>query len=187
MVRVYVESYGCIRNKVDGEIMEVILFRVGYELVESLESVDYVVVNICVVKDLMEYKMVRRICELFDFGKKVIVIGCFVYVNLDVIDFCVFGMFGVKSIDRIVEVIDFVECGGKLVLVEGWKERKVDKFELLCFWKLGVVFVVLISEGCFNVCIYCVIRFVCGVFKSYKFEFVLKWVKEVFVRGYKEI
>lgn len=187
MVRVYVESYGCTRNKADGEIMEAILLRAGYELAESPESADYVVVNTCAVKDPTEHKMARRIRELLDSGKKVIATGCLVHVNPDVIDPCVSGMLGVKSIDRIAEAIDLAERGGKLVSVEGWKERKVDKLELPRLWKSGVVFVIPISEGCLNGCTYCATRFARGVLKSYKPELVVKWVKEALAKGYKEI
>jgi threonylcarbamoyladenosine tRNA methylthiotransferase CDKAL1 len=187
MVRVYVESYGCTRNKADGEIMEAILLKAGYELAESPESADYVVVNTCAVKDPTEHKMARRIRELLDSGKKVIATGCLVHVNPDVIDPRVSGMLGVKSIDRIAEAIETAERGGKLVSVEGWKERNLDKLELPRLWKSGVVFVVPISEGCLNACTYCATRFARGVLKSYKPELVVKWIKEALTRGYKEI
>jgi threonylcarbamoyladenosine tRNA methylthiotransferase CDKAL1 len=187
MVRVYVESYGCTRNKADGEIMEAILLKAGYELAETPDSADYVVVNTCAVKDPTEHKMARRIRELIDSGKKVIATGCLVHVNPDVIDKRVSGMLGVKSIDRIAEAIDVAERGGKLVSVENWKERNPDKLELPRLWKSGVVFVVPISEGCLNACTYCATRFARGVLKSYKPELVVKWVKEAIARGYKEI
>ncbi|ASI99988.1 tRNA (N(6)-L-threonylcarbamoyladenosine(37)-C(2))-methylthiotransferase [Thermococcus gorgonarius] len=187
MVGVYVESYGCTRNKADGEIMEAILVRAGYDLAETPESADYVVVNTCAVKDPTEHKMARRIKELLDSGKRVIVTGCLVHVNPDVIDRRVSGMLGVKSIDRIAEAIEVAERGGKLISVEGWRERNPDKLELPRLWKSGVVFVVPISEGCLNACTYCATRFARGVLKSYKPELVVKWVKDALARGYKEI
>ncbi|WP_297521575.1 tRNA (N(6)-L-threonylcarbamoyladenosine(37)-C(2))-methylthiotransferase [Thermococcus sp.] len=187
MVRVYVESYGCTRNRADGEIMEAILLRAGYELAETPESADYVVVNTCAVKDPTEHKMARRIRELIDSGKKVIATGCLVHVNPGVIDKRVSGMLGVKSIDRIAEAIDVAEKGGKLVSVEGWRERSIDKLELPRLWKPGVSFVVPISEGCLNACTYCATRFARGVLKSYRPELVVKWVKEALARGYREI
>ncbi|WP_297508593.1 tRNA (N(6)-L-threonylcarbamoyladenosine(37)-C(2))-methylthiotransferase [Thermococcus sp.] len=187
MARVYVESYGCTRNRADGEIMEAILLRAGYELAESPEKADYVVVNTCAVKDPTEHKMVRRIRELLDSGKKVIATGCLIHVNPGVIDSRVSGMLGVKSIDRIAEAIEVAERGGKLVSVEGWRERNLDKLELPRLWKSGVVFVVPIGEGCLNACTYCATRFARGVLKSYKPELVVRWVKEALARGYKEI
>ncbi|NJE54287.1 tRNA (N(6)-L-threonylcarbamoyladenosine(37)-C(2))-methylthiotransferase [Thermococcus sp. 21S9] len=187
MVKVHVESYGCSRNKADGEIMEALLLKAGHELVETPERADYVVVNTCAVKDPTEFKMAKRIRELLDSGKRVIVTGCLVHVNPDVIDPRVSGILGVKSIDRIAEAIDVAERGGKLVSVEGWRERNPDKLELPRLWKPGVAFVVPISEGCLNACTYCATRFARGVLKSYKPELVVKWVKEALARGYKEI
>jgi len=187
MVKVYVESYGCTRNKADAEIMEAILLNAGYELVESLEKADYVVVNTCAVKDPTELKMAKRIRELLDSGKKVIATGCLVHVNPKAIDPRVSGMLGVKSIDRIAEAIEVAERGGKLVSVENWRERSIDKLELPRLWKPGVTFVVPIGEGCLNACTYCATRFARGVLKSYRPELVVKWVKEALARGYKEI
>jgi len=187
MVRVHVESYGCSRNKADGEIMEALLLKAGHELVETPENADYVVVNTCAVKDPTELKMAKRIRELLDSGKKVIATGCLVHVNPDAIDPRVSGILGVKSIDRIAEAIEIAERGGKLVSVEGWRERNPDKLELPRLWKPGVAFVVPISEGCLNACTYCATRFARGVLKSYKPELVVKWVKEALARGYREI
>ena len=187
MVRVHVESYGCTRNRADGEIMEAILVRGGYELAETPETADYVVVNTCAVKDPTEKHMRERIKELLDSGKRVIVTGCLTHVNPDVIDPRVSGILGVKSIDRIAEAISVAERGGKLVSVEGWRERNIDKLELPRLWKGGVAFVVPISEGCLNACTYCATRFARGVLKSYKPELVVKWVKEALARGYREI
>ncbi|WP_297514472.1 tRNA (N(6)-L-threonylcarbamoyladenosine(37)-C(2))-methylthiotransferase [Thermococcus sp.] len=187
MVKVHVESYGCSRNKADGEIMEALLLKAGHELVETPEQADYVVVNTCAVKDPTELKMAKRIRELLDSGKKVIVTGCLVHVNPGAIDPRVSGILGVKSIDRIAEAIETAERGGKLVSVEGWRERNPDKLELPRLWKPGVSFVVPISEGCLNACTYCATRFARGVLKSYKPELVVKWVKEAIARGYREI
>ncbi|WP_297092862.1 tRNA (N(6)-L-threonylcarbamoyladenosine(37)-C(2))-methylthiotransferase [Thermococcus sp.] len=187
MVRVHVETYGCTRNRADAEMMEALLVSAGYGLVETPESADYVVVNTCAVKDPTEKHMKERIKELLDSGKRVIVTGCLPHVNPDVIDPRVSGILGVKSIDRIAEAVSVAERGGKLVSVEGWRERSIDKLELPRLWKNGVAFVVPISEGCLNGCTYCATRFARGVLKSYKPELVVKWVKEALARGYKEI
>ncbi|NJD98569.1 tRNA (N(6)-L-threonylcarbamoyladenosine(37)-C(2))-methylthiotransferase [Thermococcus sp. LS1] len=187
MIKVHIETYGCTRNKADAEIMEAILLRAGYELVETPESADYVVVNTCAVKDPTEKHMRERIKELLDSGKRVIVTGCLTHVNPNIIDPNVSGILGVKSIDRIAEAIEIAERGGKLVSVEGWRERNIDKLELPRLWKSGVTFVVPISEGCLNACTYCATRFARGVLKSYKPELVIRWVKEALARGYREI
>ncbi|WP_010479273.1 tRNA (N(6)-L-threonylcarbamoyladenosine(37)-C(2))-methylthiotransferase [Thermococcus zilligii] len=187
MVRVHVETYGCTRNRADGEIMEAILVRAGYELAETPEDADYVVVNTCAVKDPTEKHMKERIKELLDSGKRVIVTGCLPHVNPSTIDPRVSGILGVKSIDRIAEAVERAERGEKFVSVEGWRERNSDKLELPRLWKSGVAFVVPIGEGCLNACTYCSTHFARGVLKSYRPELIVKWVKEALIRGYKEI
>lgn len=185
-MRVHIETYGCTRNKADAEIMEALLLKAGYEIAD-LDSAEYVVVNTCAVKDPTEKHMSRRIKELIDSGKKVIVTGCLPHVNPNAIDERVSAILGVKSIDRIVEAIQLAERGERLISVEGWNERAIDKLELPRIWKGGVVFVVPISEGCLNACTYCATRFARGVLKSYKPELIVKWVKEALAKGYKEI
>ncbi|ASI99454.1 tRNA (N(6)-L-threonylcarbamoyladenosine(37)-C(2))-methylthiotransferase [Thermococcus celer] len=187
MTKVHVETYGCTRNRADAEMMEELLVRAGYELVESPESADYVVVNTCAVKDPTERHMSRRIRELIDAGKRVIATGCLPHVNPDAIDPRVSGILGVKSIDRIAEAISVAEGGGRLVSLEGWRERNPDKLELPRLWKGGVAFVIPIGEGCLNGCTYCATRFARGVLKSYRPELIVKWVKEALARGYREI
>ncbi|NPA48234.1 MAG: tRNA (N(6)-L-threonylcarbamoyladenosine(37)-C(2))-methylthiotransferase [Thermococci archaeon] len=187
MARVHVESYGCPRNRVDGEIMEALLVSAGHDVTERWEEAEYVVVNTCAVKDPTERKMIRRIRELLDSGKRVIVTGCLVHVNQDVIDPRVSGILGVKSLDRIADAVSLAERGGKLISVEGWRERNVDKLELPRLWRDGVAFVVPISEGCLNACTYCATRFARGVLKSYRPELIVKWVRDALTRGYREI
>jgi len=185
-MRVHIETYGCTRNKADAEIMEALLLKAGYEIAD-LDSAEYVVVNTCAVKDPTEKHMSRRIKELIDSGKKVIVTGCLPHVNPNAIDERVSAILGVKSIDRIVEAIQLAERGERLISVEGWNERAIDKLELPRVWKGELLYVVPISEGCLNACTYCATRFARGVLKSYKPELIVKWVKEAISKGYKEI
>ncbi|ASJ10597.1 threonylcarbamoyladenosine tRNA methylthiotransferase [Thermococcus sp. P6] len=187
MVRVHVETYGCARNRADAEIMEAILLDAGYELVESPEKADYVVVNTCAVKDPTERHMSKRIKELLNSGKKVIATGCLPHVNPAAIDPRVSAILGVKSIDRIAEAVSLAERGEKLVSVEGWRERNPDKLLFPRLWKESVAFTVPIAEGCLGGCTYCATRFARGVLKSYRPELVVRWVKEALARGYREI
>ncbi len=186
MVRVYVESYGCPRNKADGEIMEAFLRMAGYSVVDSWEEADYVIVNTCAVKDPTERRMVRRIRELLDKGKKVIAAGCLVHVNPGAIDGRVSGMIGVRDLDRIGEVIATAEKGGRAVFISG-NDRSVDKLTLPRVWKKGISFTIPISEGCLSSCTYCATRFARGRLKSYSPKLILKWVRDALSRGYREI
>lgn len=182
-MRVYIETYGCARNRADAEIMEALLVNAGFKL-SNLDSADYVIINTCAVKDPTETHMHRRIKELLDDGKKVIVAGCLPHISLEKIDNRVSAIIGVKSINRIVDAIRLAEEGIKLVDVE---QKSLDKLELPRILKSRVAITIPISEGCLNACTYCATRFARGVLKSYSPEKIVKWVKEALAKGYKEI
>ncbi|WP_048055831.1 tRNA (N(6)-L-threonylcarbamoyladenosine(37)-C(2))-methylthiotransferase [Pyrococcus sp. ST04] len=187
MVRIYIENYGCARNRADGEMMAALLYLAGHELVSDENDAEVVVVNSCAVKDPTERKIARRIKELLDEGKKVIVTGCLPHVNPDVIDERVSAILGVKSIDRIVQAVEYALRGEKLISVPDWKKRNLDKLDLPRLSPRGVHFIVPIAEGCLNACTYCATRLARGVLKSYSPEKVVEWVKWAIRQGYKEI
>ncbi|MFA4661422.1 tRNA (N(6)-L-threonylcarbamoyladenosine(37)-C(2))-methylthiotransferase [Pyrococcus kukulkanii] len=187
MVKVYIENYGCARNKADGEMMAALLYLAGHELVDTPEEAEIAVVNSCAVKDPTERKISRRIKELLDSGKKVIVTGCLPHVNPDVIDERVSAVLGVKSIDRITQAVEYALRGEKLISVPDWRKRNLDKLDLPRLSPRGVHFIVPIAEGCLNACTYCATRLARGVLKSYAPEKVIEWVKWAIRQGYKEI
>ncbi|AFK21618.1 putative methylthiotransferase [Pyrococcus sp. ST04] len=167
--------------------MAALLYLAGHELVSDENDAEVVVVNSCAVKDPTERKIARRIKELLDEGKKVIVTGCLPHVNPDVIDERVSAILGVKSIDRIVQAVEYALRGEKLISVPDWKKRNLDKLDLPRLSPRGVHFIVPIAEGCLNACTYCATRLARGVLKSYSPEKVVEWVKWAIRQGYKEI
>ncbi|AEH24516.1 tRNA (N(6)-L-threonylcarbamoyladenosine(37)-C(2))-methylthiotransferase [Pyrococcus yayanosii] len=187
MAKVHIENYGCARNRADGEFMAGILMLAGHEIVDTIEEAEYVVVNTCAVKDPTEVKMARRIRELLDAGKKVIVTGCLPHVNPSVIDERASAVLGVKSIDRIAYAIETAERGEKIISVPDWRKRNLDKLTLPRLPTSGISFVVPIAEGCLNACTYCATRLARGVLKSYRPELIVNWVKWAIERGYREI
>jgi len=76
LVKVYIETYGCALNKADSLVMKRILVENGYEIVESVEEADVVILNTCVVRYDTEVRMFKRIEQLVKIGKKLIVSGC---------------------------------------------------------------------------------------------------------------
>lgn len=62
--RAYVETYGCQMNIADGELMEGVLDRAGYEIVSSPEEADVVLVNTCAIREHAESRVVGRVGQL---------------------------------------------------------------------------------------------------------------------------
>lgn len=62
--KVYVETYGCQMNISDGELMNGILVREGYELTDIVEDADVILVNTCAVRDHAERRVIGRVSSL---------------------------------------------------------------------------------------------------------------------------
>ena len=62
--RAYVETYGCQMNISDGELMEGILEKRGYEIVSSPEDADVVLVNTCAIREHAEQRVLGRVSQL---------------------------------------------------------------------------------------------------------------------------
>lgn len=62
--RAYVETYGCQMNISDGELMEGVLEADGYEIVDSPESADVVLVNTCAIREHAERRVLGRVGQL---------------------------------------------------------------------------------------------------------------------------
>ena len=60
----YVETYGCQMNISDGELMEGILERSGYRIVEAPEEADVLLVNTCAIRENAERRVIGRVGEL---------------------------------------------------------------------------------------------------------------------------
>lgn len=63
--RAYVETYGCQMNLADGELMQGILAAHGYEIVDTPEEADVVLVNTCAVREHAEQRVIGRVGELY--------------------------------------------------------------------------------------------------------------------------
>jgi tRNA-2-methylthio-N6-dimethylallyladenosine synthase len=62
--RAYVETYGCQMNISDGELMEGVLERDGYEIVATPEEADVVLVNTCAIREHAEQRVLGRVAQL---------------------------------------------------------------------------------------------------------------------------
>jgi tRNA-2-methylthio-N6-dimethylallyladenosine synthase len=62
--RAYVETYGCQMNISDGELMEGILAKQGYEIVDAPEAADVVLVNTCAIREHAEQRVLGRVAQL---------------------------------------------------------------------------------------------------------------------------
>ncbi len=98
--RAYVETYGCQMNISDGELMQGILAARGFDLAETPDEADVILVNTCAIREHAERRVLGRVGELnrLKKGRPDLVIG---------VTGCMAQRLGESLLDR-ASYVDFV-------------------------------------------------------------------------------
>ena len=173
-MKLYLESLGCDKNRVDSEklLSELLEKYEGSEVTLDPSEADIAIVNTCsfigpakeesinTILDLAEYKKSGRL-------KKLIVAGCLVERYKDEI------RKELPEIDEIASVKDYVRrLDSQMKRVESG-ERYTRYLK--------------IAEGCDKYCSYCIIPCLRGHFRSIPMDAVLKEARELVEDGAKEL
>ncbi len=168
----YMETYGCVANKVDSEIIKGSLEKAGWREVDDPSRADLVLVNTCAVKTKTEEHMVSRIRKLLP--KDPVVIGCLADVNPERLrKLGVKRLFGPTRYRELGELL-----GVEIPDVKAGVPKKREK---------DLVASVYIAEGCESACTYCATRAARGRTRSFPLENIVREVKEAVEEGRKEI
>lgn len=170
-------------NQADSDIMRGLISK--YFELSSVDDADVVVINSCGVVEYTERKIIRRIGELKNSGKKVVLAGCLSRINdkaLELSDSAISPENVSFIVDAILSAMD-----GKKIFVE---RRKVDKSELSCLkkrFKDSAIAIVSISEGCLGSCSFCATKIARGKLRSFSIDGIVREVEQVVKDGFKEI
>ena len=175
-------------NKADAEIMLGLLREAGYDVAESEDDADILIINTCGVKEPTEKKVLRKISEVNLSGKPFIVGGCLPRINLSEVlragpRFA--AVVDTNSLFSIVDVVRQVERGRRGILKLG--EEKSVKLGIPRKPFNPVVAIIPISEGCLGDCHYCCVKFARGRLFSYPPDTILDEIEKSVRRGCREI
>lgn len=187
MVRVYIETYGCTMNQADSDIMRGIIAR-KFELADTIDDADIVVINSCGVIEFTERKIIKRALDLKAKGKKIVMAGCLPRISTKKVEAIADAMLSPDNIHKIDLAIESALSGRKLVLIG--KNSGVDKSKLhdvKCRLRENAIAIVSISEGCVGRCSFCATRFARGRLRSFSLESVVEEVKQCVRMGFREI
>jgi len=137
-VSIWFEGYGCTANQ--GETLEMRdhANQLGHELASSSDSAKTVVLGTCTVIESTQNKMEKRISELMDQGKKVIVSGCMATADTKIL--------GEKFPEAPLVSPGDVGGLGDLIGRGGCKPETLDS---------PLAAILPISSGCLGRCTYC--------------------------------
>lgn len=194
MKNLYIETYGCQMNVADSEVVASIMKMADYEVCDNIDNADAVFLNTCSVRDNAEQKIYSRLEAMNSLRKKkggliVGVLGCMAErVQQDLLDNHHADLVaGPDSYLSLPELIAQAEAGHKAMNVElSTTETYRDVVpQRICGAKIGGF--VSIMRGCNNFCHYCIVPYTRGRERSRDVESILREVKDLRDRGYKEV
>ncbi|MDE7166593.1 MAG: tRNA (N6-isopentenyl adenosine(37)-C2)-methylthiotransferase MiaB [Bacteroidaceae bacterium] len=194
MKKLLIETYGCQMNVADSEIVASVMGMAGYEVCQDLQEADAIFLNTCSVRDNAEQKILSRL-EYFNslrrHGRRLIlgVLGCMaerVRENL-IENHGVDLVAGPDSYMSLPDLIAQAELGQKAINVElSLTETYRDIVpQRICGPHISGF--VSIMRGCNNFCHYCIVPYTRGRERSRDAESILREVRDLRDRGYKEV
>ncbi|MCQ4153560.1 MAG: tRNA (N(6)-L-threonylcarbamoyladenosine(37)-C(2))-methylthiotransferase [Archaeoglobi archaeon] len=179
-MRVAIETYGCTMNQADSDIIRAYLSE--NFTISSIEDADVVVINSCGVIDFTERKIIRRILELKNAGKRVVLAGCLTRISKQALELADSAI-SPDNLDKVVDAVRSAFDGG----VHFLEWSNVDKSCLQKLRNEGAIAIVSISEGCLGHCSFCATKFARGKLRSFSLYGILQEVENAVKLGFREI
>ena len=193
--KLFIESYGCQMNFSDSEIVASILSKNGYQVTETKELADLILINTCSIREKAE-QTVRKRLELYNNLKqknkslKIGVLGCMAerlkhkFLEEEKMVDLVVGPDAYKDIPNLLKDIDL---GREAVNVILSKEETYGDISPVRLATNGVSAFVTITRGCDNMCTFCVVPFTRGRERSRDPKSIIDEVNDLVKKGYKEV
>ena len=187
-------SLGCDKNLVDSEVMLGLLDKKGYQIVDSEEDADIIVVNTCCFIHDAKEESIQTILEMAEYKKEgklkaLIVTGCLAQrYQQEIIDEIpeVDAVLGTTSYDHIVEAVEEALAGNGHVVLED-VDALPDVKEKRLVTTGGHYAYMKIAEGCDKHCTYCIIPKLRGNYRSVPMEKLLAEAKDLADPGVKDL
>jgi len=194
MKKLLIETYGCQMNVADSEVVAAVMKQADYETTDSLDEADAVFLNTCSVRDNAEQRIIHRLDALNALrkgGRRLIlgVLGCMAervkegLLNEHHADLVA----GPDAYLTLPDLIAQAESGHKAINIElSTSETYRDIVpERVCGSPLSGF--VSIMRGCNNFCHYCIVPYTRGRERSRDVESILREVKDLESRRFKEV
>lgn len=181
-----VHSFGCKVNIYESEYVINVLEEAGYRLVDFQEKADIYIINTCTVTNEADKKC-RKLIHTTRINHKdsiLIVMGCYSQLNNNIDADIVIGN---KYKSKIVDLInEYQRNHQKVIKVEDIRTTNFEDMYINRFVTHTRAFVK-IQDGCNSFCTYCTIPYARGGLRSKRPELVIKEVRDLVSKGYKEI
>lgn len=188
--KVFIDTLGCPKNFNDSEFAAGILEENGYEIIDSPEDADIIMVNTCGFINDAKKESIEHIFEMNERrkdGGKLVVSGCLsqryseeLSKEIPEAD-CIIGVNQYNKLPEILSDIDNNHVVANSCDLD-YLEKTVRKLS-----DNPYTATLKIAEGCNNTCTYCIIPMIRGKFRSKKMEDIITEAKELANAGCKEL
>ena len=194
MKHLYIETYGCQLNVADSEVVASVMKLAGYEPCDTIDQADAVFLNTCSVRDNAEQKIIHRLEALTAMrrkGRRIIigVLGCMAErVKEELLN--KHGADLVAGPDAYLSLPDLIaqaETGHKAIDIELSTTETYRDIVPTRYCGSRISGFVSIMRGCNNFCHYCIVPYTRGRERSRDVESILREVRDLEARGYKEV
>lgn len=191
--KLYIETYGCQMNVADSEVVVAVLEK-DYQITESINDADLILVNTCSIRENAEQRVWGRL-DVFRHEKKkrpdlvVGIIGCMAERlkedllqkgNVDIV-------VGPDSYRELPSLVNEAETGQKAINVLLSREETYDDISPVRINSNGISAFISIMRGCENYCSYCIVPYVRGKERSRDPKTILQEIKDLSSRGFREV
>ena len=194
--RAFVDTYGCQQNEADSERIRGMLRASGYEIVDTEEGADCIVINTCAIREHAETRVYGNVGALVHTKarhpeQKIFLCGCMMgqpqvveriknsYRHVD-------GVFNPHELWRFPELLQSVlRTNKRIFAVDDSAGNIAEGIPVVRSSDLKAW--VSIMYGCNNFCSYCIVPYVRGRERSRRPEEILEEVKGLIAAGYKDI
>ncbi len=184
MVKVAFETVGCSANYADSEQMAGLLQEADFEITEDIEQADIVVINTCTVKGPTETKFFKRLAELKDGYKQVVIAGCIAQSDKKDPRLKGYPLIGTKQIHKVVEVLEEALNDN---IVRETATNELPPLNTPIVRKNPIVEIIPISRGCLGYCSFCKTKSARGNLVSYPVKDIVQRAEKAIGEGVKEI
>ncbi len=194
-LKVYFETLGCAKNQVDTEIMVGIMSENKYFATSSPEDADVIVVNTCGFIESAKTESVETILEMSTYKtegccKALVVTGCLaeryaeaLKEEIPEVD----AFVGTTQFDQILPVVEAIFGRGLTQICIGDIDKDIEENLPRVLSTPSHMAYLKISEGCDNLCTYCIIPKLRGKYRSRKMEDIVMEAERLAAQGVQEL
>lgn len=191
--KVALHNLGCKVNAYEIEAMQQLLEEAGYEIVPFEPGADIYVINTCTVTNIADRKSRQMLHKAKKMNPEAIVVatGCYVQTGGEklekdeAIDLVLGNNQKINIVEALAEYAEDKPGHGSHVI----KINQTKEYEELSIDRTAehVRAYIKVQDGCNQFCTYCIIPYARGRVRSRNIESVLKEVRALAEKGYKEV